>query len=783
MSRTVRIFSLFVMTVFSVVFLSSNAIASTATPPIPLRIMYLKSDLVLIGTVTGAGQWEPAARGEAGEGKSPYQRVLTVTVEAPIKGTAPGELAVTEFRSAGDFANTFSAGERRIFFLAAQGNSYYLLSNFHGDLSLGARELDIYAARLRELQNIYLSGDRTGAQIVDWLAALAADPVTRFEGAEDLKTLLGITGLPTRESGSSIDPSGRLICFDNGFCVDPDGRSSLTVESDVGSRLDPNGRNVQSTDNGGQLDPNGRLICLESGSCIDPDGKSSATKKDTSSLIDPNGKKGDQGPGTDPDGKGLGVDPNGRGGMIDPNGKGDQGGGTDPDGRAKGEQGGGLDPDGRKVRRGSAARDSGSAQDPDGKSSGRASAARDSGSALDPDGKSLISAKGDQRGMIDPEGRSSCLTKESGCSIDPNGRGPLIDPDGHGSSMDPNGKGLGVDPNGKSSVTKKGDDGRGIDPNGRGFSIDPNGKDAGGAMDPNGKGWGLDPNGKGAGVDPNGKGLGVDPNGKTGDNTDAGPRMDPEGRSVKGQASREAGVIIDPNGRGAGLDPNGAPGDGKDAGPQIDPDGRGAAMDPNGDSGPATDPNGRLFTAANREQLIQAFLATNLTGAPLSQSDAALLSVVSMFHDSRVNLKLASAFPLFTAGTVSADILQSAARSFGDARLEKLARLYALTLSPESAQKQKPVDEWDDQVVKRNAAAAAAAAGQNKSKVDEWDGDILKRGVDEWDVEVVKRDSATKSGGVDEWDGEVVKRGLSGDPLRAELLRLIRDRVQLLASH
>jgi hypothetical protein len=684
MNRTFRTFSLFVVTVFSVVIFSSRVTASPVTQPIPLRIMHLKSDLVFIGTVSVTGEWEPVAQGDS---KTVYRRSLTLTVETPIKGMAPGEIAASEIRAYGKTNGEFAeSAQRRLFFLGKQDNSYYLLGNFHDDLPLNGRELDVYAARLRELQNIYLSGGRIDEQIMDWLTGLAADPVTRFDGAYDLKTWLGIAGPASVESGTSIDPSGKP----EGSAIDPNGRSSATEESDVGSRLDPNGRPVsENRDQGGGLDP---------------DGKPSSAKGDQGSMID-------------------------------------------PDGRAKGEQGPGIDPDGK--------------------------------------------VKGDQGGGTDPDGKSSCLAKgDEGCG------------------MDPNGKGLGVDPNGKSSVTGK-DDGRGIDPNGKGLGVDPNGKssvtgkDDGRGIDPNGRGIQIDPNGRGIQIDPNGKGLGIDPNGKTGDDKDAGVRIDPEGRSFKGTRSREAGVIIDPNGRGSQIDPNGKTGDDKDAGPRIDPEGRslkslnslnstrsreaGVIIDPNGkqfsalanerDSGTSLDPSGRLFTAANKEKLIQAFLAAGSSRAPLSEGDLALLSVVSTFHDSRVNIVLAAQISLLTAdsGRAATDLLDAAARSFGDERLGKLARLYALTFPANGGQNMRGgVDEWDGDILKRNSSSPA---------VDEWDSDVVKRdAIDQWDSDVVKRTASAsrEDKRVDEWDSEVVKRGLSGDALRAKLLRLINARMLLL---
>jgi hypothetical protein len=688
MSLVIRLFSLLVVTVFSVIIFSTPITANTISQPIPLRAMYLKSDLILIGTVSQTGQWEMAAEKNS---EATYRRILTINVESSIKGAAVGEIAVSEIRGASEGKSSFAVGQRRLFFLADTNDSYFLLSNFHGDLALSERDLQVYAARLGELQNIYLSGGNTG-EVINWLAAVAADPVTRFDGAYDLELMT--------DGRSILDPLGR----DGGSFIDPFGR---TLNA-----------SAQNRDHGSCLDPLGGPCASrgDQGSGTDPDGRSSTEESDVGSRLDPNGKRV----------KPVMALTAENGGHLDPNGRTlDQGGATDPDGRAKGEQ----------------------------------------GPSTDPDGKSSIYGKDDGRG------------------IDPNGRGPLIDPDGHGSSMDPNGKGLGVDPNGKSSIFGK-DDGRGIDPNGRGFSIDPNGKGMG--LDPNGKGLGVDPNGKGMGVDPNGKGWSIDPNGAA----DAGPRIDPEGRTRKSTRSPEAGVIIDPNGRGVAMDPNGdtdsgpridpngKPGDDKDAGVRIDPEGRGAGLDPNGkpgDSGPATDPNGkpgdsgsaidpdgkafsaawsrksgtsidpsgrdsgtsldpsgRAISAANREKLMQAFLAINFSGAALSDGDLALLHVVSI----------------------------------GDAQLEKLARLYILTFRDAS---KSGVDEWDGEVVKRDA--------------EEWDSDVVKRdAVDQWDSDIVKiTAAASKEKRVDEWDSEVVKRGLSGDALRIELLRLIRARVQLLA--
>ncbi len=295
MSRSVRKFSLFIMTVFSVAILSGFAAAKTVTQPIPLRVMYLKSHLVFIGTVSSASAWEQATESN---GKTLYRRTLMINVESPIKGMASGTLAVTEMYvgpgSGGDIGakSNFSAGaQRRLFFLGNRDNSYYVLSNFHGDFSLNNTQLDVYAARLRELQNIYLSGDRVKEQLMDWLGAVAADPVTRFDGAYDLKNVLEsarcAAGLSTeagpaidpsgRPEGSGLDPNGRT---DNGPCVDPYGR-------DAGSCIDPMGQPCSSSDAGSFIDPLGR----DGGSCIDPNGNPCDVKGVfEGSGIDPHGR-------------------------------------------------------------------------------------------------------------------------------------------------------------------------------------------------------------------------------------------------------------------------------------------------------------------------------------------------------------------------------------------------------------------------------------------------------------------------------------------------------------
>ncbi len=727
MSRIIRMFSLLVVSVFSVIILSNPVTAGPVSRPVPLRLMYLKSDLVLIGTVSQAGQWEKIVKNNS---EITYRRVLTINVESPIKGASSGEIAVTELRRTGNGKSNFSAGQRRLFFLAAGDNSYFLLSNFHGDLALNERDLEVYAARLRELQNIYLSGDRLGEQVMDWLAAVAADPVTRFDGAYDLQLLA--------ESGMCIDPEGKPF-------------AGAALDSDEGNGLDPHG---------------GRLnLCAQGrdgGACIDPGGKPCfLAQRDDGSGLDPHGRlSGEEGNGFDPHGKPLikksaRLDPNGRGILIDPNGK---------SSAAQRDEGSGLDPNGRRVKPAAANRDEGSHADPNGRpsaknyqGSGIDPNGREGGPVMDPNGRSSGAAKSDEGVGIDPFGK--------GMGVDPNGRGILIDPNGKGMGLDPNGRGILIDPNGR---TGDGNDaGAGIDPEGRPLNSKRS-SEAGVIIDPNGRGGGYDPNGRGANLDPDGRGILIDPDGKGGE-------IDPNGRS--GENNADAGVRMDDNGRSSFIDPNGKPfsAAAQESGPGMDPNGR--------DSGTSLDPSGRSVSAANREKLIQAFLAANSGGASLSESDLALLNVVSSFRDSRVNAKLAAGFSLLTGGPVSTVFVQSAARSFGDEQLAKLARLYTLTFPAADVvdewdgEVMTRVSEWDSDILKRNAPAAGTEGG-----VDEWDGDVLKRNaIDEWEGEVVKRTAGAPTvNKTDEWNSEVIKRGLSGDVLRAELLRLFNARMQLL---
>src|ERR1044072_4778820 len=84
---------------FALLVLVFSSIASLGCedPPLPLRGMYLESDVIVIGRIGKPGKWMAGAR--EGEGDTQYQifnRSVPVTVEKVLKGDVSGRLDIGE---------------------------------------------------------------------------------------------------------------------------------------------------------------------------------------------------------------------------------------------------------------------------------------------------------------------------------------------------------------------------------------------------------------------------------------------------------------------------------------------------------------------------------------------------------------------------------------------------------------------------------------------------------------------------------------------------------------
>jgi hypothetical protein len=213
MRRFAAVLSLFVFSVSFAILILPHAAACPVAPPVPLRGLYLKSDVVVVARVGTPGKWKVSpAEGETSERYQVYRRSVPLRVEETIKGGEVKNLAVTEDRwkwlgNADDSkvvlpnavqepdtefdSDLADNKDRRLFFLTKNEESegYSEVYRNHA-FAPTQKELDIYITRLRELGNIYNAAPPSKELIVEWLVSMAEDPVTRFEGAYELREAL-----------------------------------------------------------------------------------------------------------------------------------------------------------------------------------------------------------------------------------------------------------------------------------------------------------------------------------------------------------------------------------------------------------------------------------------------------------------------------------------------------------------------------------------------------------------------------------------------------------------
>src|SRR5262249_29306077 len=165
-------------------------LGAIANRPNPLRLLYEKSDLILIGR---AGISLPGSARGTLEVSTIYQ------VASVLKGKSRRkQISVIHYGHAEDFAE----GKTALLFLikgsaenGAPRGSYVLADFSTGIKALPQADIDRYAARISDLDAIERR-EHSSAEIVEWLVQCAEDPVTRWEGAYELAT----------DSADSLDP-------------------------------------------------------------------------------------------------------------------------------------------------------------------------------------------------------------------------------------------------------------------------------------------------------------------------------------------------------------------------------------------------------------------------------------------------------------------------------------------------------------------------------------------------------------------------------------------------
>ncbi|HEV7646257.1 MAG TPA: hypothetical protein VGO50_20145 [Pyrinomonadaceae bacterium] len=206
---------------FAVIFAVPTTAGSSAcpvSPPIPLRGLYLKSDLVVVGKIGTPGKWKIQPRDEnGGENFRYYNRTVPVQVEETIKGVAPRNLLVQEIQTKWvgqveeekptpgivktpdepELPSSLAENtDRRLFFLnqntddSASYQEAYMGRRFQP----GQKDLPLFVSRLRELHAIYSAPVPSKQMIVEWIVTMAEEPATRYEGAYELRQALYNSG-------------------------------------------------------------------------------------------------------------------------------------------------------------------------------------------------------------------------------------------------------------------------------------------------------------------------------------------------------------------------------------------------------------------------------------------------------------------------------------------------------------------------------------------------------------------------------------------------------------
>ncbi len=216
MRRFVAGLSSFLFAIIFAVPTTAGSSACPVSPPVPLRGLYIKSDLVVVGKIGTPGKWKIQPRdGSESENFRDYNRTVPVQIEETIKGTAPENLLVRETQTRWvspsveqkpqtpgivinvpdepEFSSSLAEDTgRRLFFLDknTDGGAYYQQAYAGRHFQPEQKDLPLFISRLRELHAIYSAPVPSKQMIVEWVVAMAENPATRYEGAYELRQAL-----------------------------------------------------------------------------------------------------------------------------------------------------------------------------------------------------------------------------------------------------------------------------------------------------------------------------------------------------------------------------------------------------------------------------------------------------------------------------------------------------------------------------------------------------------------------------------------------------------------
>ncbi|HEV7643654.1 MAG TPA: hypothetical protein VGO50_06865 [Pyrinomonadaceae bacterium] len=164
-------------------------------PPISLREMYLKSDLIVIARTRRPGKWR-MENYERGSDTEVCARRIPLDVEQ-ITGLPSSRALMreTNWSSSCDEADTargISKNEnanRRLFFLKLLPGKTGIYEEIPQSrvAPIEGNNADKYAQRLRELDAIHHSADEITKKTAEWMVSLAEDPDTLYDGVLELR--------------------------------------------------------------------------------------------------------------------------------------------------------------------------------------------------------------------------------------------------------------------------------------------------------------------------------------------------------------------------------------------------------------------------------------------------------------------------------------------------------------------------------------------------------------------------------------------------------------------
>lgn len=193
------------LVVFALLFsVGSQSLAAKSRKRCPVRIpdslltLYLKSDLIVRGTISGEKFLKKTHEYDYGylfntqknlrvsktlKGVHANSAAFVVSQYKPTKTAESGEQEAEE----SDFYS-MNAGEEALFFLVKNEdeNYYELADDSSGMKKLDAADLDVYAKRVGELNGIVKTKKNQLARLTEWLVQLIEEPLTRREGTLDL---------------------------------------------------------------------------------------------------------------------------------------------------------------------------------------------------------------------------------------------------------------------------------------------------------------------------------------------------------------------------------------------------------------------------------------------------------------------------------------------------------------------------------------------------------------------------------------------------------------------